>query len=78
MFYFISNFYFLFVFAVGGLGFEFCVFVAGWRHSIRSEWPSLFFSLLSHASTILHRTQVLYVYTSASIHYTVFSSVLVL
>ena len=29
----------LFVFAVGGLGFELCVFVAGWRHAIRSEWP---------------------------------------
>ena len=23
----------------GGLGFEFCVFVAGWRHALRSEWP---------------------------------------
>ena len=22
-----------------GLGFEFCVFVAGWRHALRSEWP---------------------------------------
>ena len=20
-------------------GFEFCVFVAGWRHGLRSEWP---------------------------------------
>ena len=26
-------------FVVGGLGFEFCVFVAGWRHAFRSEWP---------------------------------------
>ena len=25
--------------AFGGLGFEFCVFVAGWRHALRSEWP---------------------------------------
>ena len=34
-------FYFplLLVFVVGGLGFEFCVFVAGWRHALRSEWP---------------------------------------
>ena len=24
---------------VGGLGFEFRVFVAGWRHALRSEWP---------------------------------------
>ena len=29
----------LFEFVVGGLGFEFCVFVAGWRHALRSEWP---------------------------------------
>ena len=32
-------FNFLFAFVVGGLGFEFCVFVAGWRHALRSEWP---------------------------------------
>ena len=24
---------------VGGLGFEFCMFVTGWRHALRSEWP---------------------------------------
>ena len=29
----------LFVFVVGGLGFELCVFVSGWRHALRSEWP---------------------------------------
>ena len=29
----------LFALVVGGLGFEFCVFVAGWRHALRSEWP---------------------------------------
>ena len=29
----------LFVFVVGSLGFELCVFVAGWRHALRSEWP---------------------------------------
>ena len=28
-----------FAFVVGGLGFELCVFVAGWRHALRSEWP---------------------------------------
>ena len=27
------SFSFLLVFDVGGLGFEFCVFVASWRHS---------------------------------------------
>ena len=31
--------YFSFAFVVGGLGFEFCVFVARWRHALRSEWP---------------------------------------
>ena len=34
-----SSFPLLFAFDVGGLGFEFCVFVAGWRHVLRSEWP---------------------------------------
>ena len=33
-----SSFPLLFAFVVGGLGFEFCVFVAGWRHALRSEW----------------------------------------
>ena len=36
---FIYLFQFSFAFVVGGLGFEFCVFVAGWRHALRSEWP---------------------------------------
>ena len=34
-----SSFPLLLAFFVGGLGFEFCVFVAGWRHALRSEWP---------------------------------------
>ena len=34
-----SSFPLLLVFFVGGLGFEFCVFVAGCRHALRSEWP---------------------------------------
>ena len=33
------NFPLLFAFVVGGLGFELCVFVAGWRHALRSERP---------------------------------------
>ena len=37
----ISSFPLLLAFDVGGLGFEFCVFVAGWRHALRSEWPFL-------------------------------------
>ena len=34
-----SSFPLLLAFVVGGLGFEVCVFVAGWRHALRSEWP---------------------------------------
>ena len=36
---FISSFPILLVFAVGGLGSEFCVFIVGRRHALRSEWP---------------------------------------
>ena len=36
----------LFAFVVGGLGFEFCVFVAGWRH-LRSEWPFIIIIMIS-------------------------------
>ena len=39
VFYFISSFPFRLAFDVGGLGFEFCVFVASWRHFLQSEWP---------------------------------------
>ena len=39
-FYFIStSFPLRLAFDVGGLCFEFCVFVACWRHALRSEWP---------------------------------------
>ena len=34
-----SSFPLLLAFVVGGLVFEFRVFVAGWRHALRSEWP---------------------------------------
>ena len=36
---FFSSFPILLVFNVGGLGFELCVFIAGWRHALQSEWP---------------------------------------
>ena len=36
---------------VGGLGFEFCVFVAGWRHALRSEWPFIIITIT--AMTVL-------------------------
>ena len=35
--YIFSSFPLLLVFVAGGLGFEFCVFVTGWRHALRSE-----------------------------------------
>ena len=35
----LSSFPLLLAFVVGGLGFEFCVLVTGWRHALRSEWP---------------------------------------
>ena len=44
-------FYFIFyplllAFVVGGLGFEFCVFVAGWRHALRKEWPFIIINII--------------------------------
>ena len=36
---------------VGGLGYEFCVFVAGWRHALRSEWPFIIITIT--AMTVL-------------------------
>ena len=38
----------LFAFVVGGLGFEFCVFVAGWRHALRSEWPFIIIIIIKN------------------------------
>ena len=40
-----SSFPLLLAFVVGGLGFEFCVLVAGWRHALRSEWPFIIISM---------------------------------
>ena len=37
-----SSFPLLLAFDVGGLGLEFCVFVAGWRHALRSEWHRVY------------------------------------
>ena len=36
-----------FAFVVGGLGFEFCVFVAGWRHALRSKWPFIIIIIIT-------------------------------
>ena len=35
----------LLMFVVGGLSFEFCMFVAGWRHAHRSEWPFIIINI---------------------------------
>ena len=45
-----SSFPFLLAFIVGGLGFEFCVFVAGWRHALRSEWPFIIIIIMGQQS----------------------------
>ena len=39
-----------FSFVVGGLGFEFCVFVAGWRHALRREWPIIIIIIITMGS----------------------------
>ena len=44
----------LFAFVVGGLGFEFCVFVAGWRHALRSEWPFIIIIIIMITANLLH------------------------
>ena len=41
-----SSFPLLLAFVVGGLGFEFCVLVAGWGHALWSEWPFIINLLL--------------------------------
>ena len=43
-----SSFPLLLAFVVGGLGFEFCMFVAGWRHALRSEWPFIIIIIITH------------------------------
>ena len=44
----------LFAFVVEGLGFEFCVFVAGWRHALRSEWPFITIIIIKEAFIFDH------------------------
>ena len=48
----------LFAFVVGGLGFEFCEFVAGWRHALRSEWPFIIIIIIKIGSLCMYGTQV--------------------
>ena len=48
-------------FVVGGLGFEFCVFVAGWRHALRSEWPFIIIIIIQ-AGVLLSGGSVCNVY----------------
>ena len=48
-------YYYCLSFVVGGLGFEFCVFGAGWRHALQSEWPFYYFIITaSHSLSPSH------------------------
>ena len=42
----VGSFPLLLAFVVEGLGIEFCVIVAGWKHALRSEWPFIIILLL--------------------------------
>ena len=44
----------LLAYVVGGLGFEFwfCVFVTGWRHALRSEWPFISIIIITPCSPL--------------------------
>ena len=52
-------------FVVGGLGFEFCLFVAGWRHALRSEWPFIIIimMMIMQGAKLLMQTNAFYLYT---------------
>ena len=52
-------------FVVGGLGFEFCVFIAGWRHALRSEWPLLLLLLFLYSVLLRQQVRVPIVVTHA-------------
>ena len=41
------------MFVVGGLGFEFCVLVAGWRHALQSEWPIIIIININNTAIII-------------------------
>ena len=43
----VFSFSLLLAFDVGGLGFEFRVFIAGWRHALRSEWPFIIITIIT-------------------------------
>ena len=49
----------LLAFLVGGLSFEFCVFVAGWRHALRSEWPFIIIIIIIGLTLYRHRDPAL-------------------
>ena len=61
-----SGFPLLLAFAVGGLGFEFCEFVAGWRHALRSEWPFIIIIITSPESVSIMWGRALKVHTAAT------------
>ena len=63
MFYFKFSFpslNFLLAFDVGCLGFEFCVFVAGWRHALQSEWPFIIIIIIYCWTALWHLDTLCY------------------
>ena len=51
----------LLAFVVGGLGFEFCVFVAGWRHALRSEWPFIIIIIIGCGIGIFDNIMIIFI-----------------
>ena len=61
-----SSFLLLLAFVVEGLGFEFCVSVAGWRHALRSTWPFIIIIITSPESVSIMWGRALKVHTAAT------------
>ena len=59
-----SSFPLLLAVDVRGLGFEFCVFVAGWRHALRSEWPFIIIVIIIYYYYGTHNVRPLTLKTS--------------
>ena len=48
----INNANLILQFALLHIGFEFCVFVAGWRHALRSEWPFIIIITAAYSAAV--------------------------
>ena len=58
----------LLAFDVGGLDFEFCMFVAGWRHALWSEWPFIIHIIISLWKYILPPQKCLKIIIKQNLH----------